>query len=109
MPGGAFAPPGTQAQGENYALILISTPAGRVRVFNASIVLPVGFKISMRRLCVRISNCSRDLRSMFGERKTVNFSQLVGRGIGPAMQRRYALLFQQCQLWNDRADADRSL
>ena len=31
------------------ALILISTPAGSVSVFNASIVLPVGFKISIKR------------------------------------------------------------
>src|SRR5213075_2693782 len=32
---------------------------------------------------VRISNCSRDFLSTCGERRTVNFSILVGNGIGP--------------------------
>ncbi|MBS4167105.1 Uncharacterized protein NEOC65_002211 [Neochlamydia sp. AcF65] len=65
--------------------MLMSTPAGKVNVLRASIVLPVGLRMSIRRLCVRISNCSRDLRSMLGERKTVNFTIRVGRGIGPAI------------------------
>src|SRR6478752_2728264 len=39
--------------------------------------------MSSRRLCVRISNCSRLFLSMCGERLTVNFSILVGSGIGP--------------------------
>jgi hypothetical protein len=39
--------------------------------------------MSSTRLCVRISNCSRDFLSMCGERRTVNFSSLVGSGMGP--------------------------
>src|ERR1700730_9901076 len=39
--------------------------------------------MSSSRLCVRISNCSRLFLSMCGERLTVNFSILVGSGIGP--------------------------
>src|SRR5665213_2156202 len=39
--------------------------------------------MSSTRLCVRISNCSRDFLSTCGERSTVNFSILVGSGIGP--------------------------
>ena len=47
--------------------ILMSTPGGRLRpLFRASIVLPVGCRMSISRLWVRISNCSRDLRSMCG-------------------------------------------
>ena len=37
----------------------------------ASTVLAVGSKMSMTRLCVRISNCSRDFLSMCGLRSTV--------------------------------------
>ena len=62
----------------------MSTPGGKLSpLFNASIVLPVGWRISTSRLCVRISNCSRDLRSMCGERNTVYRSMRVGSGIGP--------------------------
>lgn len=39
--------------------------------------------MSMRRLWDRISNCSRDFLSTFGERKTVYNVRLVGSGIGP--------------------------
>src|ERR1700726_1874831 len=39
--------------------------------------------MSSSRLCVRISNCSRLFLSMCGERLTVNFSILVGSGMGP--------------------------
>src|SRR5262245_44114701 len=39
--------------------------------------------MSSSRLWVRISNCSRLFLSMCGERLTVNFSILVGSGIGP--------------------------
>lgn len=39
--------------------------------------------MSSKRLCVRISNCSRDFLFTCGERKTVNFSILFGNGIGP--------------------------
>src|SRR5262249_20171519 len=39
--------------------------------------------MSSRRLCVRISNCSRLFLSIWGERFTVNFSMRVGSGMGP--------------------------
>src|SRR5262249_39634776 len=39
--------------------------------------------MSSRRLCVRISNCSRLFLSICGERFTVNFSMRVGSGMGP--------------------------
>lgn len=62
----------------------MSTPAGSSRPFRASTVLPVGSTMSKTRLCVRISNCSRDFLSMLGERRTVKISRRVGSGIGPA-------------------------
>jgi hypothetical protein len=40
--------------------------------------------MSIRRLCVRVSNCSRDFLSMCGPRNTVYLLMLVGSGIGPA-------------------------
>ena len=39
------------------ALILMSTPAGRLNLLSASMVLAVACTISMSRLWVRISNC----------------------------------------------------
>ena len=39
--------------------------------------------MSMRRLCVRSSNCSRLFLSMCGERSTVQRSRRVGNGTGP--------------------------
>jgi len=39
--------------------------------------------MSSRRLCVRISNCSRDFLSTWGDRLTVNRSMCVGSGIRP--------------------------
>src|SRR6266446_3769962 len=65
------------------SLISTSTPAARSSFINASTVCGVGSTISSRRLCVRISNCSRLFLSMCGERLTVNFSILVGNGMGP--------------------------
>ncbi len=65
------------------SLISTSTPAARSSFISASTVCGVGSTISSRRLCVRISNCSRLFLSMCGERLTVNFSILVGSGIGP--------------------------
>src|SRR3974390_1926981 len=49
----------------------------------ASTVCGVGSTMSRRRLCVRISNCSRLFLSTCGERLTVNFSMRVGSGMGP--------------------------
>src|SRR3974390_3740606 len=66
-----------------YSLISTSTPAARSSFIKASTVCGVGSTISSRRLCVRISNCSRLFLSTCGERLTVNFSILVGSGIGP--------------------------
>src|SRR6516164_6846989 len=66
-----------------YSLISTSTPAARSSFMSASTVCGVGSTISSRRLCVRISNCSRLFLSTCGERLTVNFSIRVGRGIGP--------------------------
>src|SRR5712691_7014984 len=40
--------------------------------------------MSIRRLCVRISNCSRDFLSTCGDRSTVQRLMVVGKGIGPA-------------------------
>ena len=51
------------------ALILISTPAGRLSLFSASIVLAVAWTMSISRLCVRISNCCRAFLSTCGLRE----------------------------------------
>src|SRR5207244_4381471 len=66
------------------ALISTSTPAGRSSFIRASTVCGVGSKMSISRLCVRISNCSRDFLSTCGERSTVHLFFAVGSGIGPA-------------------------
>src|SRR5439155_10408626 len=55
----------------------MSTPEGSWRRISASTVFEVGSRMPIRRLCVRISNCSRDSLSMCGERITQNFSSLV--------------------------------
>ena len=60
-----------------------ASPAARSSFIKASTVCGVGSTMSSRRLWVRISNCSRLFLSMCGERLTVNFSILVGSGIGP--------------------------
>src|SRR3954470_14627610 len=65
------------------SLISTSTPAARSSFISASTVCGVGSTMSKRRLWVRISNCSRLFLSTWGERFTVNFSILVGSGIGP--------------------------
>src|SRR5579871_22269 len=67
-----------------YNLISISTPEGRFSRVSASTVFGVGSTISIRRLCVRISNCSRESLSIKGERSTVYFTISVGSGTGPA-------------------------
>ena len=53
------------------ALISTSTPTGSSSFIRASTVWEVGSRMSSSRLCVRISNCSRDFLSMWGERLTV--------------------------------------
>ena len=44
----------------NYSLISMSTPDGKSKRINESTVCGVGLTMSIRRLCVRISNCSRE-------------------------------------------------
>src|SRR5207249_83566 len=68
------------------ALISTSTPAGRSSFIRASTVCWVGSRMSSSRLCVRISNCSRDFLSTCGERKTVVILRDVGSGMGPATE-----------------------
>ncbi len=51
---------------------------------SASTVFGVGSMMSISRLCVRISNCSRESLSMNGDRSTVYFAISVGSGTGPA-------------------------
>src|SRR5699024_4030419 len=58
------------------SLISTSTPAARSSFISASTVWGVGSTISSRRLCVRISNWSRDFLLTCGLRRTVNFSIL---------------------------------
>src|SRR5208337_2030264 len=67
------------------ALISTSTPAGRSSFIKASTVCCVGSRISSKRLCVRISNCSRDFLSTCGDRSTQYLFFIVGSGIGPAI------------------------
>src|SRR5439155_7013852 len=67
------------------ALISTSTPAGRSSFISASTVCGVGSRMSSKRLCVRISNCSRDFLSTCGDRNTVYLFFIVGNGIGPAI------------------------
>src|SRR5581483_3669366 len=66
-----------------YSLTSMSTPAGRFKRVSASTVLFVGSMISIKRLCVRISNCSRASLSTKGDRITVYLSISVGKGTGP--------------------------
>src|SRR5581483_39566 len=67
-----------------YSLISTLTPAERFSFISASTVSGVGSKISIRRLCVRITNCSLDFLSTWGDRRTVYLLIFVGNGIGPA-------------------------
>src|SRR5450755_3333839 len=66
-----------------YAFSSMSTPAGRSRCINASIVFAVACSMSIRRLCVRISKCSRLFLSTCGERLTHARWISVGSGTGP--------------------------
>src|SRR5258708_9674909 len=66
--------------------ISMLTPAGRLRRMSASTTRGLGSRMSTIRLCVRISNCSRESLSMKGDRMTVTLEISVGRGIGPAVR-----------------------
>src|SRR5437762_6628173 len=64
-------------------LISTSTPAGRSSLVSASIVCERESRMSIKRLCVFSSNCSRLFLSMCGLRSTVHSCRLVGSGMGP--------------------------
>src|SRR2546428_600114 len=64
-------------------LISTSTPAGRSSFVSASTVWDRESRMSMSRLCVFSSNCSRLFLSMCGLRSTVHSCRLVGSGMGP--------------------------
>src|SRR5262249_14413574 len=66
-----------------YVLISISTPAGMSSFSSASMVWPVERVMSISRLWMRISNCSRDFLSTCGLRSTVYTVLRVGSGTGP--------------------------
>src|SRR3989338_1842570 len=59
------------------------TPDGRLRFVRASITFGEGFRMSMRRLWMRISNCSRASLWTNVERFTVQRWVSVGSGTGP--------------------------
>src|SRR4051812_20802723 len=64
--------------------ISMSTPAGRwSRRWSESTVFGVGWWMSISRLCVRISKCSRESLSLNGDRITQYTFFSVGRGTGP--------------------------
>src|SRR3989344_3288585 len=63
--------------------ISISTPAGRLIFESASTIAGLIFIMSMRRLCTRSSNCSREFLWTKVERFTVYFWISVGSGTGP--------------------------
>src|ERR671923_62078 len=67
------------------SLISMSTPAGRSSRISESTVFGVGEWMSISRLCVRISKCSRESLSLNGLRITVNTFFSVGSGTGPVM------------------------
>src|SRR5918992_3079706 len=68
----------------HHILISMSTPAASDSRISASTVFVDGSMMSIRRLWVRISNCSRPSLWTKGPRMTVYFSIRVGSGTGPA-------------------------
>src|SRR5581483_6162862 len=67
------------------SLISMSMPAGRSRRISWSIVFGVGLRMSISRLCVRTSKCSRESLSLNGLRITQYTFFSVGRGTGPVI------------------------
>ena len=59
------------------------TSAGRSSRMSESTAVGVGSMMSIRRLCVRISKCSRLSLYLCGDRITQNTFFSVGRGTGP--------------------------
>src|SRR5690606_40476655 len=88
----------------DYSLISTSTPAASSSFMSASTVCGVGSRMSIKRLCVRSSNCSRDFLSMWGPRSTVHLFLFVGSGIGPATRApvRWAVSTISPALWSSR-------
>src|SRR6201992_1422455 len=66
------------------SLISMSTPAGRSSRMSESTVFGVGSMMSISRLCVRISKCSRESLYLCGERMTQYTFFSVGSGTVPA-------------------------
>jgi len=62
--------------------------------------------MSIKRLCVRISNCSRLSLYLWGERRIVTISFSVGRGIGPLVNDLLGTLVDQVVLVGLELDAD---
>src|SRR5690606_32094047 len=69
--------------GEPQSLISMLTSAGRSSRMSESTAFGVGSMMSMRRLWVRISNCSRLSLYLCGERMTTKTFFSVGSGTGP--------------------------
>src|SRR5690606_19354 len=65
------------------SLISMLTSAGRSRRMSESTALGVGSTMSIRRLWVRISKCSRLSLYLWGDRMTQTTFFSVGRGTGP--------------------------
>src|SRR3989344_8534258 len=65
------------------------TPDGSERLVSASISFGDGERMSTKRLCTLISNCSRAFLCTNEERLTVYFLVSVGRGIGPKTSASY--------------------
>src|SRR5699024_6446177 len=65
------------------SLISMLTSAGRSRRMSESTALGVGSTMSISRLCVRISKCSRESLYLWGDRITTNTFFSVGSGTGP--------------------------
>ena len=62
----------------------MSTPDGKFRFINASIIFGVGASMSIILLWVLISNCSREFLSMNELLLTVYREMVVGSGVGPS-------------------------
>ena len=70
---------------DHFIFISTSTPAGRFKFVSAPMIFGFGFRMSMRRLCTRISYCSRAFLCTKLERFTVYLWTSVGKGVGPAI------------------------
>src|SRR5699024_7982064 len=66
-----------------YNFISISTAYGRSNLINESTVCGVGLRMSINRVCVRISNCSLASLYLCGDLRSVKTFLSVGNGIGP--------------------------